>query len=134
MITLVGIDIESIDEVATSLTKFGSRYTHKLFTLSEIESCGKRAATAPRAFASCFAAKEAVLKILDVRENIPTWKSISMRRSTSGGAEIVLTGTAADLAHRRGIVEISVDISHGAGVVIATVVAQARGRFGGEHP
>jgi holo-[acyl-carrier protein] synthase len=132
--TLVGIDVQSIDEVATSLTSFGSRYTRRLFTSGEIEIYGKSSATAPRYFAACFAAKEAVLKILDVRDNVPSWKSITVRPTASGKAEIVLDDTAADLAHRQGIEDISLDVSHGAGFVIATVIAQARDLPRGDRP
>jgi holo-[acyl-carrier protein] synthase len=125
MSTLVGIDVQSIEEVAASLTDFGPRYVRRLFTPSEIESCGKNLAMAARRFASCFAAKEAVLKIFDVCDEIPSWKSIAVTHTISRRAEIALTDTAADLARRQGIEKISLAVSHSADFVIATVVAQA---------
>ena len=128
MNTVVGTDVQSLDEVAASRNQFGTRYTRRLFTSHEIESCGENLATAASGFVARCAAKEAVLKILDVREIVPPWKAIEIRRTTSGRPEIVLLGVAAELAHRQGIEEISLSISHGAGVVIAAAVAQANGR------
>ena len=134
MNTLVGIDVQSIDEVATSLANFGSRYTRRLFTSGEVEIYGTSPATAPRYFAACFAAKEATLKILDVRDSVPSWKSIAVRLTASGKAEIVLDDMAAALAHRQGIEKITLDVSHCADFVIATVVAQAYDHYRDGYP
>src|SRR5277367_5878376 len=100
MNTQVGIDMQSIEEVSTSLTNFGSRYLRRLFNVGEIESFGENPATAARHFAACFAAKEAVLKILDVRDDVPAWKSITVRPASSGKTEVVLDGVASELARR----------------------------------
>jgi phosphopantetheinyl transferase (holo-ACP synthase) len=57
------------------LKKFGSRYTQRLFLNSEIDSFEKNPTTTPVDYATCLAAKEPVLKILGVRENVPSWKA-----------------------------------------------------------
>ncbi|HEY5266554.1 MAG TPA: 4'-phosphopantetheinyl transferase superfamily protein [Acidimicrobiales bacterium] len=120
---LVGIDVQSIEEVGASINEFGARYTRRLFTDDEIESCGDGPAAAS-SFAARFAAKEAVLKILDIGETIPRWKSIEVRRSTGGRPEVVLHDEAAEIARTQGIGEISLSITHGGGIASATVVAQ----------
>jgi holo-[acyl-carrier protein] synthase len=124
---LVGIDVQPIDEVEASIKEFGARYTHRLFTDDEIASCGEGPAAAS-SLAGRFAAKEAVLKILDLNEIVPRWRSIEVRRSTCGRPEVALHGEAAKLAHSQGILEISLSISHGGGIASAIVIAQATPR------
>jgi holo-[acyl-carrier protein] synthase len=119
---LVGVDIQPIDEVEDSLREFGSRYRHLLFTDDELACCGHNAATAS-SLAARFAAKEAVMKILDTREVVPPWRSIEVRRARGRRPEIQLHGVAAELARRQGIHDISVSLSHGGGVAMAAVVA-----------
>jgi holo-[acyl-carrier protein] synthase len=118
---IVGIDIQPIEEVETSLRIFGSRYRHHLFTDDELESCGDNSTTAS-CLAARFAAKEAVLKILDTQEIVPSWRSIEVKRTADGRPEIVLHGDAAHLARLQGIHDLSVSLSHAGGVAIATVV------------
>jgi holo-[acyl-carrier protein] synthase len=124
---LVGIDIQPIEEVEDSLRTFGARYRRLLFTDHELESCGDGPAAAS-SLAARFAAKEAVLKILDTGESVPSWRSIEVQRTASGRPEIVLHGVAADLAHRQGIENISVSLSHAGGIASAAVVAPAADR------
>jgi len=74
---VVGIDVQWISEVASSLEDFESRCTKRLLRSREFEYCRRRnARTAARRFAERFAAKEAGLMIPDVREIIPSWKGI----------------------------------------------------------
>jgi holo-[acyl-carrier protein] synthase len=122
MKVLVGIDIQPVDEVEASLRTFGDRYRHLLFTDHELESCGDNLATAS-SLAVRFAAKEAVLKILDTQETVPSWRSIEVKRTSSGRPEMALHGDAADLARRQGIEDISVSLSHAGGMATAAVVA-----------
>lgn len=123
MSILVGIDVQSIDEVEASIEKFGVRYTRRLFTDDEIEICG-HGPSAASSFAGRFAAKEAVLKVLDLHEIVPRWRSIEVRRSRSGRPVVALHGEAAALARTQGIEEFSLSISHGGGIASATVIAQ----------
>ncbi len=130
MSILVGIDMQPIDEVESSIKEFGARYTHRLFTDDEIASCGDGPGAAS-GFAGRFAAKEAVLKILELNEIVPRWKSIEVLRSMGGRPEVALHGEAAKIARSQGIEEISLSISHGGGIASATVIAQVtQGRIG----
>lgn len=128
---LVGIDVQPIDEVEASIREFGARYSHRLFTDHEIECCGDNPRTAASGLAARFAAKEAVLKILDTRETVPSWKAIEVRRTEGGPPEIVLSGEASEVARRQGVEQMSLSLSHGGGVATAVVVAQVvERRFG----
>jgi holo-[acyl-carrier protein] synthase len=124
--TVLGFDIQSIDEVATSLEKFGTRYTRRLYTCHEVECCGESPSSEARSYAERFAAKEAVLKLLDVREVIPSWKDIEVRRTARALPEVVLYGVAAELASQQGIGKISLSISHDGGFAVAIAVAEQR--------
>jgi holo-[acyl-carrier protein] synthase len=106
------------------MTQFGERYTRRLFTDHEIECCGDNPVTAAPGLAARFAAKEAVLKILDSTSSVPSWKSIEVHRDARGAPRIVLRCEAADLAHHQGIENISLSLSHGGGIASAVVVAQ----------
>jgi holo-[acyl-carrier protein] synthase len=120
--TMVGVDVQAVDEVEMSLQRFGTRYTRRLFTNREVKDCSEKPIAAARRYAERFAAKEAVLKVLNVREHIPSWKDIEIHRTTDGRFGVVLFGSAAEVAHQRGIREISVDIIHAGGVAIAVAV------------
>jgi holo-[acyl-carrier protein] synthase len=130
---LVGTDVQPIDEVEASMAQFGERYTRRLFTDHEIVCCGENPVTAAAGFAARFAAKEAVLKILDSTATVPSWKSIEVQREGRGAPRIVLSNEAADLAYDQGIENISLSLSHGGGIATAVVVAQA-GEHGSETP
>lgn len=122
MNVLVGIDIQPIDEVEDSLRQFGTRYRRLLFTDEELAFCGDGPATAA-SLAARFAAKEAVLKILDTQEAVPPWRTIEVRGTAGGRPTIMLHGVAADIAQHQGIHDISVSLSHGGGIAAAAVVA-----------
>jgi holo-[acyl-carrier protein] synthase len=121
----VGTDVESIDDVRDSIERFGARYAARIFTDHEIESCGGLTPTAAPGLAARFAAKEAVIKLLQPVDIIPTWRSIEVERIPGGASEIHLTGDAASLADSAGIASISLSMSHGAGIGTATAVALA---------
>jgi holo-[acyl-carrier protein] synthase len=119
----VGTDIESITDVAASLERFGARYANRLYTDAEIATCGGITAAAAPRLAARFAAKEAVLKLLDPADTIPGWRSIEIRNAPSGAPTVHLSGAAAELARERGIGPIALSMSHGAGVGLATAIA-----------
>ena len=123
MSILVGIDLQSVDEVEASLLMFGDRYTRRLFTKHEIDVCSSSPHRAQH-LAARFAAKEAVMKILDVRDQVPPWRAIEVCESVKSAPTISLSGVAAELAQLAGILNFSLSMSHDGGVAIATVIAE----------
>jgi len=123
MKVLVGMDIQPIHEVEASLTNFGARYGRLIYTAHELRDCGANARSATK-LAERFAAKEAVLKILDLGDTVPPWRFIEVKEGSSGGPEIALHSSAADLAQRQGIQNFTVSLSHAGGVATAAVVAE----------
>lgn len=121
----VGTDVESVADVAASLTRYGDRYTRRLFTDAEVRACGPRVESAAPRYTARFAAKEAVIKLLAPTDTIPPWRCIEVRSGPGGAPNIVLHDEAAQLARQRGVTHIALSMSHAAGVGLATAVALA---------
>jgi holo-[acyl-carrier protein] synthase len=121
---LVGIDVQSISEVEHSLRTYGPRYTRRLFTDHELSSCASGAKRSAEELASRFAAKEAVLKVLDVTDVVPSWKDIEVRWAATGRPAIALGGDAAAIARRQGVQQMSLSLSHAGDTAGATVIAE----------
>lgn len=115
----VGVDVTAIAEVAEAVATFGDRYLHRLFTRHEIESCQG----APASLAARFAAKEAVVKVLEPSGARPPWRDIEVVRRPDGACRLHLHGRAASLASERGVGPMSVSLSHEAGMAVAVVAA-----------
>lgn len=124
-LVLVGVDVQSISEVERSICQFGDDYLTRLYTDHERESCRGDARVTASGLAARFAAKEAVIKLLDAGDDAPGWRSIEVRRARGDHPEVVLHGRAAAIARRKGVDDISLSLSHDGDVAMATVVAQA---------
>ena len=124
----IGLDVQSIEEVRDSIEEFGERYTQRLFTPHELEASAGDPSTRASSLAGRFAAKEAVLKVLDVEDKVPLMRSIEVWRPEDHRPSIRLNGLAAELADQQGIEQFSLSLSHSGGVAAAAVVAQISGR------
>jgi holo-[acyl-carrier protein] synthase len=119
----IGIDIQSIDDVEASLVAFGNRYLERIYTRHEIESCADDLHSAV-GLADRFAAKEAVMKVLDVSDTPMPWKAIEIQTNQSGHLAISLSGVAAERARHQGVEKLSVSLSHTGRVATAIVVGE----------
>lgn len=119
----VGTDIQSVDEVATSIETFGARYVERIFTPHEVEASGGNGTSAAAGLAARFAAKESALKVLRLRDDAVPWTAIEIVRTTGGWTELALHDSARAIAERDGLHCFAVSLSHGAGMATATVVA-----------
>ena len=122
----VGIDLVSVDDVAASLARFGSRYVERIFTRGEHADCGGGASAA--SLAARFAAKEATLKVLRPDGHAIPWTAIEVRRAPGGWCELTLHGAAAARAAAQGLHGLSLSLSHEHGYATAVVVAEERGK------
>lgn len=130
----VGTDVQSIDEVATTLARFGDRYTQRLFTGHEILACTGSIETLAAGLAARFAAKEAVLKVLRVDGAAPQMIEIEIVRARSGACSVRLHGEAARQADRAGLAHWDISLSHSGPVATATAVALAENRTDHRKP
>jgi holo-[acyl-carrier protein] synthase len=113
----LGIDLVCADEVQESMRVHGDRYLERIWTEEELRDCQHDASR----LAATFAAKEATMKALRTEDDdAVAWRSISVSREP---ASITLTGTAAELASRRGIDELSVSTARRGRLAAAVVVA-----------
>jgi holo-[acyl-carrier protein] synthase len=119
----VGIDLTAIDEVAHSVERFGTRYLKRLFTEHEQACCQGEPRTVAAGLAARFAAKEATLKVLRPVGAQPEWTSIEVQRDPGGWCHLHLTRSAAEMAERQGITDLTVSLTHEAGFAAAVVVA-----------
>ena len=121
----VGIDTVSVSAIAESLGQFGERFVQRLFTAREAADARAvegDAALAER-LAARFAAKEAVIKALDLPEAGIGWPEIELIRHAAGRPSIVLHGRAAEVAQALGVRDWAVSISHEREHACAVVVA-----------
>jgi holo-[acyl-carrier protein] synthase len=120
----VGIDTVSVPAIADSLLQFGERFVQRLFTAREAADAAAVHGDSARheRLAARFAAKEAVIKALDLPQAGVGWREIELVRQANGRPALALHGRAAELAVQAGVREWAVSISHDAGQACAVVV------------
>ena len=108
----IGCDIIECLRIAQMIERHGELFIERVYTPHEIGYCSSRKA-ATQHYAGRWAAKEAVLKAIGTGwiRGI-TWRDIEVQNDDRGRPSILLSGGAADAAHRQGIEEIQISISH----------------------
>jgi holo-[acyl-carrier protein] synthase len=108
----VGFDLVQISTVAQSLESFGSAYEQRLFTEGELRYARSSSSLVAQRLAARFAAKEAVMKALQLGEAGVAWRDIEVVRHASGDCGIALHGRAAEAADAAGARQIHLSMSH----------------------
>jgi holo-[acyl-carrier protein] synthase len=90
----IGSDLCRLDRIAETLTRFGDRFTHRLFTEQERAAAARRTDPAPT-YARRFAAKEACAKALGVGVAGLAWRDIGVVNDARGKPTLELAGGAA---------------------------------------
>jgi holo-[acyl-carrier protein] synthase len=116
----VGVDVVDVARFALALQRRPA-LAERLFTERERSDAHAR----PERLAARFAAKEAVLKTLNVGIGALPWKSIEIRRAPSGAPSVMLHGPAAELASRCGVEELHVSMTHSSLTAAAMVVGSS---------
>jgi holo-[acyl-carrier protein] synthase len=120
----VGIDLVEIDAVASTLdSALADRYLARIYTPAEVRDCSDANGVSAARLAARFAAKEAVMKALDVGNRAIPWRAIEVRRQQSGRPTVSLHGAAAAIAREEGVAQFALSLSHEAGCASAVVVA-----------
>jgi len=118
----VGIDLVRVSGVADSLTRFGDRFLHRIFTEGEIAYATASPELLTERLAGRLAAKEATMKALDLAEAGVGWREIEVTRSPSGAPSLVLTGEARARALAAGVHSVEVSLSHEGDYATAVVI------------
>lgn len=122
----VGVDLVPVQDVRDALAAFGERYLRRIYSDREIADCS--AGSRPRApeLAARFAAKEAVLKVLQIGHEPVPWREIEVTGTHRSLHGLLLSGCAATLAEKSGIAEFGLSLSCRQGIATALVVAQCQ--------
>jgi len=115
----IGVDLVKVERVAALASRYGERFTSRVFTDRELAACHQR----PDRLAARFAAKEAVSKALGTGIGKVNWRQIEVVNNAAGRPELVLTGAAAALAAEQGLDQWAISLSHTQEQAIAFVVA-----------
>ncbi len=118
----VGVDIIEIERIAEAFARFGDRFLRHIYTEGEIAYCRGRA---PQ-LAARFAAKEAMMKALGTGVRGVGWRDIEVVRSRGGPPGIRLSGRAAKVAERQGVLHTALSISHARLYAVASIVVDKR--------
>ena len=122
----VGTDLVAIEQVASSIARFGDRYLQRVYTQSELRYCLDQSDGPGPHLAARFAAKEATIKALRPSDEALGWRNVEVQRQPDGSCDVVLYGPARALARQRGVRRLAVSMSHEGGFATAVVVAETR--------
>jgi len=126
MIVGLGIDVCSVQRIASALERFGEKFWERVLTPRERVDLAQRHADRAAALAGRFAAKEAFSKALGAPKDV-WWQDVEVRRAPSGAPELVAHGLALPHLERLGVSRTLLSISHDGGVAAAVVVLEAGG-------
>ena len=121
----LGIDFQSVQDVADSLRLFGSDYLESVYDYRERHHARCHPGSAARYLAGRFAAREAVLKLLNTLDSFAMWKDIILD-DDYGSTTVRLRGHALRLATEWGLDEIRLCISSTKELAAAVAVADLR--------
>ena len=126
MIIGIGIDVIDVDRIRRAIDdpKTGSRFRARVFTEAEIAYCAGRTHGYAESFAARFAAKEAVMKVLQrgFGDGV-AWREIEVLRD-DGPPSLRLTGYAATRSQQLGITRWHLSLTHTATIAVAYAIAE----------
>lgn len=122
LIVGIGTDIVEIERLRRAWERTGERFLAKIFTQGELAYC--RAFNDPWPhLAARFAAKESVMKALGFCVD-PL--QVEILRQGTGAPHVALHGSARSRAHKRGVGELKVSLSHAGRLAVAQAIAVGR--------
>jgi holo-[acyl-carrier protein] synthase len=125
MIYGIGTDIVAVERFQRFIDSGNTAIIERLFTPAERTRCEKRK-DAASCLAARFAAKEAFLKALGtgLRDGL-SWLDMEVSNDALEKPELNLSGTAADLFQRQGLMRVHLSLSHDGGNAVAMVVLES---------
>jgi holo-[acyl-carrier protein] synthase len=117
----IGVDMVRIARLEAALERTPGLAT-RLFTLAERSAAADRLA-APTSLAACFAAKEALAKVLGAPSGL-SWSDVEVVHNDAGRPFLSISGTVAAAAETLGIRRLHLSLSHDGGMCVAMVVAE----------
>ncbi len=114
-----GVDIIEVSRIRQAAERHGERFFERIYTANERTHCGDRYPS----LAARFAAKEAVAKTLGTGIGYVAFREIEIVNDPQGRPDVVLHGSAAELAQSLGLAAWAVSLSHTTDYAVASVVA-----------
>ena len=121
MIAGIGVDIVDIARLEAALRRTPG-LAARLFTEAEQTGVSERHAPA-ESLAGCFAAKEALAKVLGAPPGL-RWTDAEVLRNAAGRPFSTVRGTVAAAAREQGIGAWHLSLSHDGGLCVAMVVGE----------
>jgi holo-[acyl-carrier protein] synthase len=121
--THLGFDLVQISAVRRSLEQFGPAFQRRLFTRSESDYCGDVSLGGAERLAARFAAKEAVIKALNLGNEGINWRDIEVVKQPDGACTLALHGKVSQLAASMGVSGLLLSLSHDGDYAGAVVIA-----------
>jgi len=119
-----GIGVDSVDIPRfKAVLERRPGLAEKLFTVAERDYAGQHVDPAPN-LAVRFAAKEATMKAMGVGLGAFGFHDVEVLRAESGQPSLQLTGVAAELSERLGVITWRLSLTHTFAVATAFVVAE----------
>lgn len=116
----IGVDIIEVGRVKKAISRWGSRFLHRIYTHGELELYHNQ----PSSLAARFAGKEAVIKALGTAKDRGfRWKDIEILSEPSGKPLVRLHGKAKRQSRKLGLSDISISLSHSRDYAIALVAS-----------
>ena len=126
-VVALGTDIVEVERIEHVCREHGVAFLDRVFTADERAYCDTKKASCEH-YAGRFAAKEAVLKVLDAGNDIgANWQELEVVRSPSGRPEVRLHGAAKERADTMGIEGWHLSISHSRTSAMAVALATRSG-------
>jgi holo-[acyl-carrier protein] synthase len=126
MIVGIGLDVCDVDRIRRALeARSGARFKARVFTPGERAYCEARRRGRFASYAARFAAKEAAMKALGTGwARGVGWHDFEVVRASGDPPRLVLHGTAAEIAGRRGMTRWLLALTHTDASAIASVVVE----------
>jgi holo-[acyl-carrier protein] synthase len=114
-----GVDIIEIGRIRQAAERHGERFFGRIYTPDERLYCRNRYPS----LAARFAAKEAVAKALGTGIGYVAFREIEIVNDPQGRPEVMLHGSAAEMARSLGLATWAISLSHTQDYAVASVVA-----------
>jgi holo-[acyl-carrier protein] synthase len=119
-----GIDLAEVARIRSSIERFGTKFTDRIFTPGEVAYVERKANKFER-YAARFAAKEAGMKAIGTGwKRGVRWKDFEVANLPSGKPTLRLHGVAAEFAARLNVRNVSLSITHTAELGMAHVILE----------
>jgi holo-[acyl-carrier protein] synthase len=120
----LGTDLVEVARISNSISTYGVRFTHRVFTPGE-RTYSEMKANSAESFAARFAAKEAAMKALGTGwSRGVTWTQIEVSNDESGRPTLLLHNTAESIARQLGVRRVWLSLTHTVQMASAVVVLE----------